>query len=475
MKKTPLHLFVFSFSFCLCVVALQANEQNLFETYLDNAITAFKNGDRQEAAEFFKKCVEIDPNNYHIWYWGGIFSQDVDMAEQAFDHAIKLEPHEPNAYALRGQLRLVKSESTGNALQRMKHFIDGMADLDKALHLDPNNVIACYIKAFTLLRHEQHGRYEEAIAYFQLVLKTMVNKEETLKNRHIHDYRRLAYLGLATIHNRLQNFNKALGYVDKAIELASMSEDNNAAMTISYRLRYQTNYHINKKNALSDLEMILEHDPSLLIALTYQKTLLLLELGLKEEATDFCRMMLKTLDSDDHTRLIYIYCLGFKCNEMEEAAKHIDAYDEKKLQEDYRAGLISNSDLRFFYETRCFMNIARNRLEEAYSDNATKMDLERGTTRSYLVRALLLLLMDKKEEARVSLDVYLPLLHEEILPTAALSEVWPSGDGGGKGVKEEKVKEEKRCQEEEKVSEEEVSEEEVSEEEVSEVNTAVTP
>jgi tetratricopeptide (TPR) repeat protein len=331
---------------------------------------------------------------------------------------------------MRGHLRLARAESIdNNTLQGQKYFTDGVADIDKALSLDPNNILACYIKAFTLVRYKQHKQYEEAIAYFQLVLKNTVNKEEFLNKRHVHNYRLLAYMGLSTVYNRLQSFDKSLESIEEAIAIASKSGEKNSVMANCYRLRYQANYNINKKNAISDLEQIIEYMPLSFKVLSYQKICLLLELNLNDEALNLCQTMLTTLPIDDHARLTYIYCLGFKCDKMGEAMNHVDIYDERKLLEDYRQGLIGTDDLRFFYEFRCFMNIARKKFEEAHKDILSKMALDRRSdTQSSLIRAMILLLMNKQEEARVDLESYLPALHEEVFPPQPLSECWLSDD-----------------------------------------------
>jgi len=449
MRKISSRFFWLCFLFCLGVFSLQADaqglfdnfqravplqvdKQGLFDSYLDLGITALKSGNTPEAAKYFDKCAEISPDNYLIWLWRGVFinENNPDLAEQAFEKAIKLAPHEPDPYAMRGYLRLKKAEST-NTLQGLKYLLDGMEDIDKALSLDPNNIPACFHKASALFRYKQHERYDEAVTLFKQVLKNTLNKEEILQRRYSPDYRLLAYMGLCMLYNHIQAFEKALENIDMAIELVSKSEEvkKDSMMETCYRLRYQANYQINKRNAVTDIEKIIEHNPSSLRTLTQQKIFLLLELELNTEAKNLCRTMIKTLNMDDSMRLGYIYLLGFICNEMEEATKHLDMYDETKLHEYSQKGLIQNDELRFFHVARCFMNIARNKFDEAYQDNAAKIDLEDGSNpQSHIVRALILLLMDKKEEARNCLDAYLPLLYADISPPLPLSEIWVSED-----------------------------------------------
>jgi len=210
-----------------------------------------------------------------------------------------------------------------------------------------------------------------------------------------------------------------------AIERASKTKASNAEMADCYRLRYRINYLINKKNAVRDIEKVIECESSSFKILTYQKILLLLELNLIEEATSLCRGALETLSVDDPARLVYVYGLGFNCDLVQEASKHIDAYDEKKLREDFGKGLINKDELRFFYETRCFLNIANSKFENAHKDITSTIDLAPDhSLRQRSIRTIVLFLMDQRKEAQVDFDTYLPLLRGRVLPVQDLLEVW---------------------------------------------------
>jgi len=410
VKKIFLNLLLFCCIFCFDICCIYANGNESFENFLSQGITAFKNGETKKAAECFAECVKINPHSYLPHYWAAMLHGNrLELAEEAIDYAIKLAPHEPDPHALRGYIKFSKGIGTLDTLQGIRYIVQGLDDIDVALIIEPDNVVANYYKAAALTRLNQ---LNDAVLYFQSVLTNTSDKEEFFAKRHPQNYRYLACYYLAEVYIRLQSFDKALESIDMALAIALQSDMNPTQKANCYRLRYQANYQINKENAVRDLEKIIEYKPSSLKTLTYQKIILLLEMNSIEKATDLCRAMLQSLPPDDLTRVIYIFCLAFKCHQIEEATKNIDDFDEKKFRENYQRGLVSKDDLRFFYETRCFLNIARNRLADAHKDISSKIDLAPdNNSREYLIRTIILFLMDKKEEALADFDPNLPLLY----------------------------------------------------------------
>jgi len=199
MKNFSLNILLFC-AIYLNVFSLKADERDLFENYLSEGIAAFMQSNIPKTAEYFDKCIEIDPNNYLSWYWRGVSyanRPDMSLAKQSFDHAIKLAPSEPTLYAMRGHLKINKVASTDNVEQFARDFVDGMNDIEKALSLASNNVPGCYYKAILLMRLEQH---DKAIPYLQLVLEATSDKERFDEKQQPRDYRLSTYCALSEIY-----------------------------------------------------------------------------------------------------------------------------------------------------------------------------------------------------------------------------------------------------------------------------------
>ena len=395
----------------MCAFVHGASEQEMFDGYLSAGINAFQTGKLTEAAVCFDKCSKIDPHNHLPWYWGGmVHIINFDKSIQLLDYAIKIAPHEPDPYAIRGWFKIRRASSPVDIL-----YVQGMADITQALNIDSRNIPANYhLATEVLMRNKQ---YDKAIVHLNEVLRhTSENTGEATFKQYPQDYIILAYLDVSECYANVQAFDNALKNINMCIERHLKSgKMSSSFLADAYQIRFEAHKRINKQSAINDIDVIITHAPALRHVMTYEKIDLLLDIDDKQKATDLCRKMLQLSSSNDTSRLLYIYCLGFKCEQMEEAAQFIDLFDEEKLRKDHELGIVTKNEMLSFYEVRCFLNIVRGRFEEASQDISSKIALKSIIARDYLVRAKILLIMGKSEDAQSDINTYLRLYNPVIV------------------------------------------------------------
>jgi tetratricopeptide (TPR) repeat protein len=120
---------------------------------LNEGDVLYKSGDYTEALSKFKQARSLDPELGSLDYNTGCvyFSlEDYDSAVFFFDHAIKHEPSEPEAYFFKAHA-LVNQEKPADALKALSIGLD----------IDSTQAAAYYVKGMALFQLEL---YPEAIA-----------------------------------------------------------------------------------------------------------------------------------------------------------------------------------------------------------------------------------------------------------------------------------------------------------------------
>jgi len=125
------------------VIKANRNTLNIFERFLNNSIkcnpdleyTYYEKGllmfgnDLKEALKCFKKCSDLNPQNYQYLLRKANcldFLKQINRALFDYDKVIEMNPFNPSAYYAKGELLIEK-----------KNFKEGLACFSKASDLDP--------------------------------------------------------------------------------------------------------------------------------------------------------------------------------------------------------------------------------------------------------------------------------------------------------------------------------------------------
>jgi Tfp pilus assembly protein PilF len=130
-------------------------------------------GETQRTIEFWKRAIAIDPLPRYYAALGNAYSrrERYDLAVEAYDRSLKLDPYGPANYML--------YRSLGLCLAREGRFDEAAVQLKKAIKSKPNNPAYHYNLASVLAKA---GRYEEAVPYYMRVLELDPNSAVTYRS-----------------------------------------------------------------------------------------------------------------------------------------------------------------------------------------------------------------------------------------------------------------------------------------------------
>ncbi len=411
MRNNKFYLFyIICLSCSLSVGGAFSNEQEPnkknMDVMLQKGVVAYHNGERKNAAECFIACSKMEPRNYLPYLWlSMLVSHDYERTIKPLEQAIRVaSPFEPDPIAFRGGFKCRFADTPYNDM-----YTEGVRDLLTALGRDPDNVPACFFMGVATMRI---GNFDDAISYYNRVLKNTSDDDQSWANKYPQNFRLLTYHYMATMYIHMQAYDEALKSINLCIEKSIKAEERPENMVSCYRTRLKITTIVNSTKALEDIEQILKYDPASLKDIAYQKIQLLLRKGLLEEAAETCRMVLKSLSPQDNAQLVYISCLGLNCRQTQEAAELLEAFDEQEFMDDFKQGLVQTDFVEFFYRTRCVLNVSRLRYEDALKDISSVIDWKSSIS-NRLMRAKLLMMMGKEEEARNEVDACLPLLRSD--------------------------------------------------------------
>lgn len=109
-------------------------------------------GQPQEAARYYEKALDIQPNHYHLNIFAGITSFQNGKLVQAleeFSHAVSLNPRDPDVWAMRGRTLL--------GLERIPEAI---SSYEQAVKLNPDHPESVYLLS---LLYQKNGQTDAAI------------------------------------------------------------------------------------------------------------------------------------------------------------------------------------------------------------------------------------------------------------------------------------------------------------------------
>lgn len=150
----------------------------------------------EKALDTYNKLVEINPNNYDVWYnrskiYRNI-KKDIDMAFNDLNKAITLRPDLPGAFEDRGDLYHSQGE-----------YKEAVEDFSFAINLKPNAVYY----------------YKRGLAYANLYDRDNAIKDYTAAIKNKPDYTQ-AYLDRGFTYNKMGEYDKAIADFTRAAELA---------------------------------------------------------------------------------------------------------------------------------------------------------------------------------------------------------------------------------------------------------------
>jgi tetratricopeptide (TPR) repeat protein len=140
---------------------ISATKENEAIAWFEKGVGLGDQGHNQEAIQYFKKAVEIDPTYYEAWNNMGISFSKLDLQDEAigcYDKALELNPLHTSIW----HNKALSSRNLGKNDEAIRCF-------DKAIEIDPYNSIAWQYKGFVLYEINQH---DEAIRCFEKVLET---------------------------------------------------------------------------------------------------------------------------------------------------------------------------------------------------------------------------------------------------------------------------------------------------------------
>jgi len=154
-------------------------EKNKIESYTSQADDYFSHGDYLRSVTYYKKVIELDPENTHALNRLGIshiFLNDDGTALSYLDNAIRVDPLFPKPYYNKGLI-----------YDSQNKFSLAQQNYDKAIELDPENMKYVLGKGLFLYFH---NRYTESLTEFEKVLSkepanidALFSKSLALSNR----------------------------------------------------------------------------------------------------------------------------------------------------------------------------------------------------------------------------------------------------------------------------------------------------
>jgi tetratricopeptide (TPR) repeat protein len=160
-------------------------------------------GEYEKAIQDHTNAIQLDSNNGHYYNnRGNVYSalDDYEKALADFNSAVRLDPHEAVAYNNRGNVRYF-----------LKDYEQALIDFTEAIRLDPNDPVAYNSRAVLLAScpDEKYRDGKKAVA-------------DATKACQLTDWKDVEALDtLAAAHAESGDFDKAVEYSQKAIDLAA--------------------------------------------------------------------------------------------------------------------------------------------------------------------------------------------------------------------------------------------------------------
>jgi len=163
-------------------------------------------GKFEEAINYYKKAIELQPNYYLAYLNWGISLNQIGQFNEAIEHlqkALQLKPDSGEAYG-----------NIGKALIELNKISEGIAYYEKAVKLQPNSATAHFNLGTALT---QQDKFEEAIAELQKAVELQPDLGEAYSNIGTTVYKKSRKYGELNG----QEFNLAINSLIKALEINS--------------------------------------------------------------------------------------------------------------------------------------------------------------------------------------------------------------------------------------------------------------
>jgi tetratricopeptide (TPR) repeat protein len=225
---------------------------NDIDAYLCYAQINQKLGRYEEAIDICKKGLKIDPNDYNIYYDLGfnyLLVAQYQYAIEAFRRSLALNPQQGLCYM-----------SIGQAFHKLEQYEDAIKAYKRAIEIDPTSATNAY--CFIGFIYQQMEKFGEAIESYKQAISNDPNDPNSLNNlawlystcpdQQFRDGKEAVRLAqkacelsgydnmfrvasLAAAYAECGDFDKAVEYQEKAIELA---DDNNVKTEYENRLAF---------------------------------------------------------------------------------------------------------------------------------------------------------------------------------------------------------------------------------------------
>ena len=224
-------------------ISLDEKEQKY---YLLLADVYFRNGNTKESYANLQEALNLDPKNIDAYLKLAeisLFGRDYDRSMESIEKAISLDDHNARAFYMKGYLNLEMGDTT-SAVRNLRKTIDldneyaqayellgllfinrgdklGLDYLTTAVNLDPNNTVALYALG---LFYQENDDIEQATNFYNKVLNINSQNANALHN--------LGYIEMLY----KENYDKAIEYFTKAIEVDSYNLEAHTNRAYAYEL-----------------------------------------------------------------------------------------------------------------------------------------------------------------------------------------------------------------------------------------------
>jgi len=228
-------ILVFILSFSLYSIYTQKRKWDISRESFTSGMRKFELDNLPEAIKHFEEAVKINPRYAEAYYNIGecyYYLKEYNKAIEAYEQAVKIEPLHASAYW-----------GLGLCYSEIKRYQKSLDSYKQALKIDPRNVET---QSGLGDSYAKLGRYKEAIETYQQLINTdpnnalIYNELGAVYNKlgqHVEaiqafkqackltDYKVHLYIAaLATAYAEHKDFDKAVDFQKKAIELASNDE-----------------------------------------------------------------------------------------------------------------------------------------------------------------------------------------------------------------------------------------------------------
>lgn len=125
-------------------------------TKYNAGLSSYKNGDYEEAIQYFDEALAIDPKFRSAWAYKGLSLDYLGRNEEmliAFERAVEVDPDYQEGYFYKG-----------NALYKLGRYKEAIQEYDKSLEMEPDDRKAWYNKG---LAYENLGMSDSAEKSFE--------------------------------------------------------------------------------------------------------------------------------------------------------------------------------------------------------------------------------------------------------------------------------------------------------------------